>query len=391
MDGSLIDHGARAHARLSPSGAARWMACPGSVRLSEGIPDRSSPYAEEGTRAHEMAETALRHRVLASRMIAESATGDAREMAHHVDAYVSYVLDLIERADYVAVEQRVSAASYVPGIHGTADALVVTDGGRELHVVDLKYGRGVEVFAENNPQLMVYALAALDLLDMAYPIERVVLTVAMVRKGYIDDHAADADALRHWGVHTLAPAAEETLDPDAPLVPGEAQCRWCPAKDACPALAGAALAEDTPAAVAARTDMIPPSEMPALLDRVALIRMWADAVEARAAATIRSGVPIGGWKMVAGRSRRQWADPDAAIKAMRGKGHKLDEIAPRKPIPIGAAEKIFGRDLPKSIADAIGHTDPAPALVRADDRRPALTFNPGAGFEPTQPEQENTQ
>jgi Protein of unknown function (DUF2800) len=227
------------HALLSASGAARWMACPGSIRLSEGIADRPSSYAEEGTTAHELAARCLRAR----RQDAAAVTTDP-EMTAPIDIYLEAVRAVIEPGDRLLVEHRVDLGPLDPPVpmFGTADAIVIKPKRRQLHVFDLKYGSGVPVEAEGNVQGRYYALGAL--LAAGHEIDTVEVTIVQPRfphpAGPVRREIVLALELLVWG-HELLAAAHRALAPEAPLAPGP-HCRFCPAQGTCPALHEHALA-----------------------------------------------------------------------------------------------------------------------------------------------------
>lgn len=205
-----------AHARLGASNAHRWLLCPGSVAAEEGLPDTAGPFAEEGTRAHELAERALRGAgdVLAAH--------DDQSMADYVRVYVDLVTRLAQGADLFEIEQRVDYGEWVEGGFGTADALIVT--GDTLRVIDLKYGRGVRVDAEDNPQGMLYALGAYAETRHIFEVRRVIITIVQPRLDHISEWEISIDDLLRWA-EWVKGRAEATAAPDAPRVPGESQCR----------------------------------------------------------------------------------------------------------------------------------------------------------------------
>jgi Protein of unknown function (DUF2800) len=221
------------HALLSASGAHRWMACPGSIRLSEGIADRTSAYAEEGTAAHEIAARCLR-----ARRRDAAAIADDPGLASAVEIYLDAVLGSIERGDRLLVEQRVDLGPLNPPIEmfGTCDALVIKPKRRQLHVFDLKFGAGVPVEIERNPQTRYYALAGL--LAAGCGIDTIEIVIVQPRlthpAGPVRREILLALELTLWGRELLA-AAHRALAPEAPLAPGS-WCRFCPAQGACPAL-----------------------------------------------------------------------------------------------------------------------------------------------------------
>ena len=245
--------GPSAHAALGPSSAHRWMACPGApaaereARSRGLVDDSSSPAAREGTAAHAVAELELRRRVLHQPVAAEVASWHEQYdvdyewsvMVTETRPYVDYV-----EACYLAASEADPAGAQlwlesrvepVPGrVWGTADATIIGDG--RVHVVDLKYGRGVRVEAERNPQLRCYMLGALDIAGLLEPVGECVGTIVQPRHkdgGHISSEALPTEDLQAWGA-SLLEAVAATDDPAAPRVPGDSQCRWCAAQAICP-------------------------------------------------------------------------------------------------------------------------------------------------------------
>ena len=231
----------RQHAVLSASGSDRWIHCPPSVRLGESFADNGSDYALEGTCAHALAEYKLRK---ALGQPADDPTEGLdfynEEMDGATDGYAGYVLEQVEAAKEtcadpaVMVEQRVDFSRWVKRGFGTADALVIADG--TLHVIDLKYGTGIEVSAEDNPQLKCYALGALELFDGIYDITDVALHIYQPRRANISEWGIPKTDLLTWAAEVLKPAADLAWDGKGEFSCGD-WCRFCKAKSICRARA----------------------------------------------------------------------------------------------------------------------------------------------------------
>ena len=354
-----------AHAKLGASNAHRWMACPGSVAAEDGLPDQSSPFALEGTEAHDLGEKALGDCGVLD-------TYPNSEMAEFVRVYVDYVKQWADYCDDFAVEQRVDYGDWVPGGFGTADAIVLR--GQTLHVIDLKYGMGVRVDAEENPQGMLYALGAYAMYSMVTDIEDVVISIVQPRLDHISEWKINTRALLKWA-ELAKQRAEATLEPDAPRLPGEKQCRFCKAKATCEALL-----KHTEEALLTRFDdldnmpkanTLTEQQMRVALDAKPLIEGWLGAIEKLVRDRLDDGDEFPGYKLVEGRSNRKWADEreaEAKLIAM------LNDKAFTKPkiISPAQAEKALGKTRAVEIRDLIVKPQGAPTLAPESDKRPAI-------------------
>jgi hypothetical protein len=356
-----------AHAKLSASGAHRWMACPGSVNAEGGRVDRTSSFAEEGTRAHDIMEIALK-----SGKPCRELTQD-HEMADFVQVYVDYVNSLIKKEDSVFIERRVDFSEWVPGGFGTADTIIM-DGDR-IHIVDLKYGKGVAVFAENNPQAMLYALGAYADFMFMGDFETIRISIVQPRLDSISEWEIGVTDLLKFG-ETVRQAAEATEAPKAKRIPGEKQCKFCKAKADCPALMK--LTSDTLMADFDQLDEATPpnrlddEQMRVALENKHLIEAWLLSVENFAKERLAMGEPFPGFKLVEGRSVRRWSDEKEAelgLTAFIGP----DDAFTRKLISPTQAEKLLGKTKKGLIQDLIVKPPGSPSLAKESDPRPAIT------------------
>jgi hypothetical protein len=378
------------HAILGASNAHRWLECPGSVEAERDIPNTTSPFAAEGTEAHELAETALRMAHLPPEHV-EAHDYDRyahikshewldlyenAEMADFVRVYVDYVNNAAKGADVFEIEQRVSYADWVDGGFGTADAVIIKDG--VIHVCDLKYGMGVRVDAENNPQGMLYALGAYAENKWLGDIHTARISIVQPRLDHISEWEISIDALLRWA-EWVKQRAEATAEPDAPRVPGEKQCRFCRAKASCQALRdmteAVILSEFDDLDNMPKANALTDAQMRAALEAKPLIESWLSAIEALVKDRLSEGETFDGFKLVEGRSNRRWADDAEAEKALVS---LLDDkaFAPRKIVSPAQAEKALGKKRAGEVADLIVKPSGAPTLVNHTDPRPALGVTP---------------
>ena len=235
------------HARLSASAAERWMHCPGSITLTERLklPNTSSVYADEGTMAHSVAEWKVMHTESGPAYKKELKKWEASEfwcgeMDEATTFYANEVQDIYIRllqqdaGTVRMVEQRIDLKEWIPGGFGTSDAVVI--GAGEIHVVDLKYGKGVKVEAEGNPQLRLYGLGSASLFGDLYDFDTVVLHIIQPRLDHISTERIALKDLRDWGKNEVRPAADEAANGSERTACGD-WCRFCPAKAVCRARA----------------------------------------------------------------------------------------------------------------------------------------------------------
>ena len=231
------------HAVLSASSSHRWLHCNPSARLELEFEDRETEAAAEGTAAHALAEHKLR-KALKMRSTRPVSKYDSDEMELYTDGYMEFVLEAIEEARQdcpdpkVLIEQRLDFSCYVPDGFGTGDCLIVAD--KLLHIIDLKYGQGVLVNAEENPQMMLYALGALCIFDCLYDIETVSMTIYQPRRENVSTWNISVAELREWAEKTLKPKAELAFKGEGEYCPGS-WCQFCKAAVKCRARADAKL------------------------------------------------------------------------------------------------------------------------------------------------------
>ena len=400
-----------AHARLSPSAAHRWQHCPGSVALESALPESSSTYADEGTAAHTLASWVLEQKRPASDFIGVDIKVERKnsmpriftvddDMAGYVQNYADTVRDYVGHGELL-VEQRVEFSSFI-GVaeqFGTSDAIGIVDD--ELVVIDLKYGRGVRVDAEDNPQAMLYALGSLHEFGWMADFQSVRIVIVQPRLGHVSEWAIPVLELEQWAESQAKPRAliADSLvgETDATkielyLKPDEDACRFCKAKATCPKLRSevARVVYDEPAALeadfapeqACATAPTTPDQLGYLRARLPIIRAWCDAIEERVEQELRAGGTVPGFKIVAGKKgARAWSSADEAEAALKAMRLKQEEMYDFKLISPTAAEKLHKAGVlgPKQWAklqDLIGQKESAPTVVPSSDPRAPLVIAP---------------
>lgn len=374
-----------AHAILSPSSAERWIHCPPSAVINAEAPRTDTVYTREGTLAHAVCELKGRRKFLDLSTRSYNAElkklkADAlwqEEMDGYTNAWIEALEEIAGEYDalpHVALEVRVDFSEYVPDGFGTADCLMIGEiaGVTTLNVVDFKYGKGVPVSAEENPQMMLYALGAvLDYMSI-YDIVTVRMTIVQPRiRSEPDSWELDARTLLAWAGAVVEPAAKLAIHGGGEFAEGD-WCRFCAIRGSCRERAAANLA------AAAMEFKLPPeltdSEVGEALALGQRLKAWLSDVEEYALGACLDGREIDGWKAVEGRSVRQWSDAGAAFEAAKAAGVPEEMLYERKPVTLAGLEKIMGR---KPFAEALGGfvTSPPgkPTLVRSDDRRAAIT------------------
>jgi hypothetical protein len=369
------------HATLAPSAAERWIACPASVRMSRTVPQPpSSSYAEEGTAAHALGELKARYQILKGLTLPEyrkafqawkqqyhHAITDLPEMERHTQAYVDLLREkLAEHPNsQLMLEQRVPTG--VPSCWGTSDAVIVSP--VHVEIVDLKYGMGVKVEAQDNPQLRLYGIGALEAFgDILGDAEFVRMTVFQPRLYHTVSETLPAAELVAWR-DSIIPIAEVALGHDAPFGPSDAACRWCPAAGQCVAQLQYATAMD----FGVTPEVLTEEDLAEALDRIPAIEAWCAAVKNYALDLAYSkGTKIPGYKVVRSGGKRFVKDPEAALEALTAIGYALDEVSKRKINGIGELEKLLGGDFDIAVGPFIDKSEGSPSLVTEDDRRSAI-------------------
>ena len=360
------------HAVLSASSSHRWMNCTPSARLEREFADRETEAAAEGTAAHALCEHKLR-RALKMRSRKPVSKYDCDEMDGYTDGYVEFVLEQFAQAKLecvdplVLIEQRLDFSCWVPEGFGTGDCLIVAD--KLLHIIDFKYGQGVLVEAEENPQMMLYALGALRLFDSLYDITEVSMSIYQPRRDNVSTWTISVDELNAWAENVLKPKAELAHKGEGNYLPGP-WCQFCKAAVKCRARAEEKLQ-------LARFEFAPPpllsdEEIEEILTKLDDLTKWASEIQAYAQdAAINHGKVWQGFKLVATRTNRRYTDEEAVIQAAKDAGYT--DIFRKSLIPITEMEKLMGKKNFTSILGPLMEKPQGrPTLVPVTDKRPAL-------------------
>ncbi|MDY5663072.1 MAG: DUF2800 domain-containing protein [Blautia sp.] len=379
-----MGHAERDHSFLSASGAHRWLACTPSAMLEKDFPDTTSESAREGTLAHELAELKVRNYFYSVEFGKRKLTAAIKklkeqelwqdEMMGHTDTYLDVIKTLalgLPSKPYVAIEKRVDFSTYVPDGFGTADCILLQ--GDTLHVIDFKYGKGIPVSAEENPQMKLYALGAYETYKILYPIKNIHLVIVQPRlPDGTSEWSCDIDHLLRFGEYVKA-RAELAIKGEGPLSPGEKQCRFCRARAKCRARAeeNVRLAF----AVGKKPPLISNEEVGKYLQMGEDVAKWLKDLQEYALSECLAGKDIPGWKAVEGRGAREWTDMDAAFEKLVSDGVVEGPLLwEKKPLTLAQVEKLVGvKEFKNAVGDLVVKAPGKPTLVKESDKREAIT------------------
>lgn len=366
------------HAVLSASGASRWLACTPSARLEEQFPDSTSEYAKEGTLAHEVCELKVRKNLIEQMPTRTYNTKLKKlkenelwqdEMDKFTDVYLEYIQELVHSyscSPAVMVEKKVDFSQYVPEGFGTADCIVIAEG--TMHIIDFKYGKGVAVSAENNPQMKLYALGAYLEYSMLYPIEKIKMAIVQPR---LENEASESEIfvaeLMDWAENVVKPLAEKAYRGEGTYIAGS-HCRFCRAKATCRERARMNL-EVSKFEMRAGA-LLSDTEVGEALKMAQDLAKWAEDLKEYALTESLKGKIIPGWKAVEGRSVRAFKDTDLAIKTIVDSGIDEALLYERKQLTLAQIEKLLGAKQFKELVGELVEKAPGkPTLVLETDKR----------------------
>ena len=360
-------HENRTHAVLSASASKRWLNCTPSAKLNAEIPDITTEYAKEGTDAHELAEYKV-NQLLGIRTDNPTENLDYynQEMEECTDSYAQYIAEQMSQysSPAVMVEQRLDFSRYVPGGFGTGDCIIVADD--VLTVIDFKYGKGVAVEAECNPQMMLYALGALEMFSILYDINEVKMVIFQPRIENISEFSIPVSDLMNWAENELRPKAELAVKGEGEFCAGE-HCRFCKVKATCRKRAEYNLA-------IAKYDFAPPdmledSEIEMILERADALTAWAADVKEYSLSEALKGRKWNGYKVVEGRSNRKYTDEKMAAAVVKKAGK--DPYSEPKILGITEMTKLLGgkKKFDELLSKYVCKPQGKPTLVPESDKR----------------------
>lgn len=368
------------HARLSASGAKRWMACPPSVALEEQFPDKSSSFAEEGTHAHALAELICRYNngEMTKRKFntelkkLQSSEYWNAEMQGYVENYASQVWEIFNEVKKeckdaeILFEQKLDFSAWVEEGFGTGDVVIIADG--TVQIIDLKYGKGVGISAEGNPQLRLYGLGAVDTYEMLYDIEKVKMTIIQPRLENYSTEELAVEELLQWAKDEVKPKAELAYKGEGEYCAGE-HCRFCKAKAVC-----RARAEESQKLATydfKEPPMLTPQEIADILFKADEFVKWVEDVKAYALdAAFNKGIVFNGWKVVEGRSTRQYKD-EALVAGVLLEEYPEEQIYNKKLKGLTDMTKLLGKEkFEELLGNLIVKPQGKPTLALESDKRP---------------------
>lgn len=372
----LHDHSSRAHALLSASSAHRWLACPPSAVAEEAYPQQDTEYTREGTLAHEVAEEVARvltagmgDRYLDRLVFADGVTPD---MIEHARSYADYIMELVKSDDAVVLlEQRVDFSAWVPEGFGTCDCIILQ--GNTMTIIDYKYGQGVPVSAVGNPQMMLYALGALNDYGIAYDVSKIEMHIYQPRINNISRDSLTAEQLLDWAETTVKPIAQKAIKGKGEYNPGK-HCNFCPHAGRCRKLTSVCRMYVETHGMRAAVPVLAPHETAEVLEMEPLISLWLKRVKTRALTDLLDGKEIPGYKVVEGKQgNRKWTDELQVADALKAAGYAMEDITETKLLSPASMDKAIGKKRVVELLDSLIDRSPgAPTVVPETDKRPPL-------------------
>lgn len=369
------DHSSRDHALLSASSAHRWLNCPPSALVAETYPQQDTVFTREGTTAHEVAESVARGSVSASKLKcgaheAAGATNVTHEMIECAEGYRDYIQEQTRSNEAVTLlEQRVDFSAWVPDGFGTADCLIFQ--GDTMDVIDYKFGQGVPVEAEDNPQMRLYALGALNDYSIAYDVKTVRMHIYQPRLNSISVAEMPVADLLEWAETVVKPRAELAAKGEGEYKAG-GWCKFCPHAGRCRELTSTCTEYVETHSLHAAVPILAPFEVAKVLEMEPLITLWLKKVKAQALDTLMDGGEVPGYKVVAGKQgNRKWVDELKVAEALEAAGYNRGEFTETSLLSPAAMDKAFGKKrVAELLTELIDRSPGAPTVVPESDKRP---------------------
>lgn len=365
----LNNHNERDHALLSASSSARWLACPPSAVAAEAYENEGTDYTREGTLAHELAEAvAARSHNLPPLWDDEKQEPLPAEMLECAMGYRDYIQEQTKTdTATILLEQRVDFSPWVPNGFGTADCILIQ--GNTMDVIDYKYGKGVVVSAEDNPQMKLYGLGALNDYGFVYDVDVIRLHIYQPRLNNISVYETTTADLLEWAEKTVKPTAEKAAKGKGDYNPGE-HCRFCPHAGRCRALTKTCTEYVQTHGMKASIEVLAPWEVSEVLRTEPLVSLWLKRVKDQALTTLLNGGEIPGYKVVAGRGTRAWKD-EGEVAATLSTVYALEDYTKTELLSPAAMEKALGKKKVAELLDEYIETKTgAPTVVPETDKRP---------------------
>jgi hypothetical protein len=365
------NHSERAHALLSASSAHRWLACPSSAVASEAYPDQDTEFTREGTLAHEVAEWIASGKAKDHTLDKGQDEGVTAEMIECAKAYAAYIEEHIESPDAVVLlEQRVDFSPWVPDGFGTCDCIIIQ--GDTLTIIDYKYGQGVAVSAEDNPQMKLYSMGALNDYGFAYDVTKVETHIFQPRINNISADTLTVDELLTWAEKTVKPIAQKAAKGKGDYKAGE-HCRFCPHAGRCRELTKTCTEYVETHSLRVAVPVLAPHEVAEVLRMEPLVAIWLKRVKDQALTTLLDGGEIPGFKVVEGKlGNRKWSDELKVAAALEAAGYSREDYTETKLHSPAAMDKAIGKKkVAELLEQLIDRAPGAPTLAPASDKRPA--------------------
>lgn len=367
----MNNHSERDHALLSASSAHRWLACPPSAVAAEKYPEQDTEFTREGTLAHEVAELLAKGQepelVLGTGYVEKNVT---QEMIDCAIAYRDYIDELKKTDDAVVLlEQRVDYSPWAPEGFGTCDCILIQD--ETLTIIDYKYGVGVAVSAEDNPQMKLYALGALNDFGIALDVTKVEMHIFQPRINNISRDELTVDELLAWAEKTVKPIAEKAAKGKGNYSAGS-HCKFCPHAGRCRALTKTCTEFLETHSLRVAVPVLAPHEVAEVLAMEPLVSLWLKRIKNQALTTLMDGGEIPGFKVVEGKlGNRKWTDEQAVFAKLAEARYDFEDITETKLLSPAAMDKAIGKKKAAELLEQLIDRSPgAPTVVPVTDKRP---------------------